>query len=121
MIRVVGWFLREGWIISTKGVAYGHVEDRYGGWLMKEGIVNLTQVWQTGVMKTKTPSYHRHRFPVWSNNSSSLAGSETLTFFNGEECIDGTTISHGSLLHNRGITGLAGLSLLLSLLSRPKE
>jgi len=27
------------------------------------GIVNLTQVWQTGVMKTKTPSYHRHRFP----------------------------------------------------------
>ncbi len=27
------------------------------------GIVNLTQVWQTGVMKTKTPSYQRHRFP----------------------------------------------------------
>ena len=28
-----------------------------------EGIVNLTQVWQTGVMKTKTLSYQRHRFP----------------------------------------------------------
>ena len=27
------------------------------------GIVNLTRVWQTGVMKTKTPSYQRHRFP----------------------------------------------------------
>ena len=27
------------------------------------GIVNLTRVWQTDVMKTKTPSYHRHRFP----------------------------------------------------------
>jgi len=27
------------------------------------GIVNLTRVWQTDVMKTKTPSYQRHRFP----------------------------------------------------------
>ncbi len=27
-------------------------------------IVNLTRVWQTGVMKTKTPSYQRHRFPA---------------------------------------------------------
>ncbi len=27
------------------------------------GIVNLTRVWQTGVMKTTTPSYQRHRFP----------------------------------------------------------
>ena len=27
------------------------------------GIVNLTRVWQTAVMKTKTPSYQRHRFP----------------------------------------------------------
>ena len=32
----------------------------------KNGFVNLTRVWQTDVMKTKTPSYHRHRFPVWS-------------------------------------------------------
>ena len=37
------------------------------------GIVNLTRVWQTGVMKTKTLRYQRHRFPseiishaVWS-------------------------------------------------------
>jgi hypothetical protein len=29
----------------------------------KGSIVNLTQVWQTGVMKTTTPSYQRHRFP----------------------------------------------------------
>jgi putative transposase len=27
------------------------------------GIVNLTRFWQTGVMKIKTPSYQRHRFP----------------------------------------------------------
>ena len=29
----------------------------------RAGIVNLTRVWQTGVMKTTTPSYQRHRFP----------------------------------------------------------
>ena len=29
----------------------------------KEGIVNLTRFWQTGVMKIQTPSYQRHRFP----------------------------------------------------------
>jgi len=28
--------------------------------------------------------------PVWSNNSSSLAVSETLTFFKWDECIEGT-------------------------------
>jgi hypothetical protein len=27
------------------------------------GIVNLTGLWQAGVMKTTTLSYHRHRFP----------------------------------------------------------
>jgi len=27
------------------------------------GIVNLTDFWQTGGMKHKTPSYQRHRFP----------------------------------------------------------
>jgi len=44
------------------------------------GIVNLTGFWQTGGMKHKTPSYQRHRFPVWSKHSSSLAVSETLPF-----------------------------------------
>jgi hypothetical protein len=37
------------------------------------GIVNLTQVWQTGVMKTKTPSYQRHRFPSDNHQSRPLA------------------------------------------------
>ena len=26
-------------------------------------MVKFTRVWQTGVMKTPTPSYYRHRFP----------------------------------------------------------
>jgi len=30
--------------------------------IINSGIVNLTTFWQTGVMKTKTPSYQRHRF-----------------------------------------------------------
>jgi len=31
--------------------------------IVVRGIVNLTRVWQTGVMKTKTLRYQRHRFP----------------------------------------------------------
>jgi len=30
------------------------------------------------------------KYPVWSKNSSSLAVSETLKFFNGDEFIEGT-------------------------------
>jgi len=35
---------------------------------MIEGIVNLTQVWQTGVMKTKTPSYRGQGSGALSTN-----------------------------------------------------
>jgi len=54
--------------------------------IVVRGIVNLIRIWQTGVMKTKTPSYQRHRFPVLSNYSSSLTVSEKrkeLTLTNG--------------------------------------
>lgn len=31
--------------------------------MSRQGIVNLTRFWQTGVMKIQPPSYQRHRFP----------------------------------------------------------
>jgi len=43
--------------------SYPHHWEASRKLMASEGIVNLTQVWQTGVMKTKTPSYQRHRFP----------------------------------------------------------
>jgi len=30
--------LREGWFISTKGVAFGHLEDRYGEQAVVDGF-----------------------------------------------------------------------------------
>jgi hypothetical protein len=40
----------------------------------KNGIVNLTRVWQTGVMNTKTPSCRGCRFPSEIISHASLIG-----------------------------------------------
>ncbi len=45
------------------GLANGWNSQDHQLWDGTPGIVNLTDFWQTGGMKHKTPSYQRHRFP----------------------------------------------------------
>jgi len=95
MFMVFTYFL----FVIPKGFGHGGVEA-----LIAENLMLKQQLFLlTRSRKRALSLLYIH--PVWSKNSSSLAVSEKLKYFNGDECIEGTGMALQRFLRSVGLVG----------------